>query len=282
MKISEILPAAALKLASSGVPEYVRESSTILQFALSKDRVFLISYPEYELNAIESERFENALRRRMNREPLQYITGRQEFYGLNFKVTPDVLIPRPETEMLVSRSVELLRQFEKPSFAEIGVGSGCIAVSILYNVAKSTAVGVDISPSAIEVSRGNAVSNGVDSRLELIESDLFANFPQRRFNLIVSNPPYVPAADIGDLQPEVGLFEPRRALTDGGNGLSIMEQIIKTSPRFMKTGGFFVVEIGIGQAASARQFFDRDIWSSVAVRPDFQGIPRMIVANLVQ
>jgi len=279
MKISEILTEGARKLEASGVPEHIRESASLLQFALDKDRVFLYSYPDYELRADENERFQNALNRRLDREPLQYITGRQEFCGLEFAVTADVLIPRPETEMLAAKSIELLLTIAEPRFAEIGVGSGCIAVAILHNVPAARATGADISANAIAVARNNSERHNVADRLELVQSDLFTDFPPRRFDLIVSNPPYVPAADIPGLQPEVRNFEPLNALTDGLDGLAIIERIVDSSPRFLKPGGYLILEIGFAQAARVLAGFDPSIWTVVEIVPDFQGIPRMTVAR---
>ncbi|HMJ09171.1 MAG TPA: peptide chain release factor N(5)-glutamine methyltransferase [Pyrinomonadaceae bacterium] len=280
MTIREILTEAAAALGAAGIPEHARESSSLAQFALRKDRVFLISNPEYEPNADELARFQNALARRLSREPLQYITGRQEFYGLDLTVTPDVLIPRPETEMLVEKAIELLRDTETPEFAEIGIGSGCISISTLVNATASRAAAVDISPAAIEVARNNAEIHGVSGRLELVESDLFAQFPARRFDLIVSNPPYVPATDLDGLQPEVKSFEPRIALTDGDDGTSIIRRIISGAPAFLKPGGFLVIEIGFDQSPAVSGFLDPAIWTQVEFFPDFQGFPRMLVARL--
>ncbi|MEP7211730.1 MAG: peptide chain release factor N(5)-glutamine methyltransferase [Acidobacteriota bacterium] len=280
MKISEILPRAARALADSGVPEHVRESSSLLQFVLNKDRVFLFSHPEYELTDEEMARFDDALARRVGREPLQYITGRQEFYGLEFLVTPNVLIPRPETEMLVAKSIELLGRTDSETFAEIGVGSGCISIAILANVPHSHAVGADISAAAIDVARKNAVDNNVSGRLELIESDVFAGFEPQRFDLVVSNPPYVAVIDIDGLQPEVRGFEPHTALTDGADGLSIIKTIIEQSPAFLVPGGNLLLEFGFGQAERVKQIFDPAVWSHMEILPDFQDIPRMLAAVL--
>jgi release factor glutamine methyltransferase len=245
---------------------------------LGRDRVFLFSYPEYELTADEEKRFNELLERRINREPLQYITGRQEFYGLDFTVTKDVLIPRPETELLVSKSIEILAEIDQPRFAEIGVGSGCISIAILASAPGSNAVGADISPAAIDVARGNAVQHNVLDRLELIESDAFAGFRSGRFDVVVSNPPYVPAADIGGLQPEVRVFEPHIALTDGEDGLSIIKRIIEGAPAFLVPGGRVLLEFGFGQSERVEAMFDTSIWSSVELYPDFQQIPRVAMA----
>lgn len=282
MNIADALATAARQLANAGVPEHVREASSLLQFVLGKERVFLIAHPEYVLSNEERAMFSGYLQRRSDREPMQYITGRQEFYGLEMNVTSDVLIPRPETEMVVTAAVELLRGRGEPSFAEVGVGSGCITVAILVNAPKAQALGSDISEATIEVASANAERHGVRDRLEMIRSDIFAAFPARRFDLIVSNPPYVPAAEIAGLQPEVRTFEPLSALTDGGDGLSIIERIIRGAPKYLSPGGGLMLEIGFGQAAQVAAMFDAAIWEGVRVDPDFQGIPRMAAAFLRQ
>ena len=183
-------------MGAAEIPDPRRDAATLTSLALGRDRTFLYSHPEYAPTADEIDRIEEFLRRRAGREPLQYIRGKQEFYGLDFEVTPDVLIPRPETEMLVERGIEYLAGLSEPRFVDIGTGTGCIPISILKHVPGARGVAVDISPAAIAVARCNAERNGVADRLILIESDLFSNVPSERFHLIVSNPPYVPAPDI--------------------------------------------------------------------------------------
>lgn len=268
-------------LRRSGIAEPRREAGSLLSFVLEKDKTYLIAYPEYELTQEETERFSEVLKRRAGREPFQHITGRQEFYGLDFFVSKDVLIPRPETEMLVEEAMAILSRTKDPRFAEVGVGSGCIAVSILRNLRSARAVGLDLSAEALRVAERNARTHGVFERLELEESNVFEALRNKLksstpFDLIVSNPPYIPAEDFARLQPEVGRFDPEVALTDGRDGLSIIRKIVRRSPQFLKPGGFLLLEIGIGQADEVRAMFAPKIWSSVEIRPDLQGIPRMV------
>ena len=281
MNIAEALKESVKILESNGVAEPVREASLILQYSLNKDKTFLIAHPEYELAADEEMRFDSFVRRRQNREPYQYIVGKQEFYGLEFEVTPDVLIPRPETEMLVERAIEILKDIERPKFCEIGVGSGCISVSILVNVKNAAATALDISARAIEVATRNAERHFVRDRMTFLESDLFTRLDGGTFDLIASNPPYVPSADIDGLQAEVRDFEPLNALTDGGgDGLSIVNRIVLESPNHLKSGGFLLMEIGIGQAEKVNEMFDNAVWQSIEIAPDFQGIPRLVCSRL--
>ncbi|MEO7673050.1 MAG: peptide chain release factor N(5)-glutamine methyltransferase [Pyrinomonadaceae bacterium] len=277
--IAESLANAATALKTAGIDDSRREAISLLCFALGKDRAFLIAHPEYELRRDEAELFDSLVKRRADREPFHHITGIKEFYGLDFLVSPDVLIPRPETEMLVAKSIELLTQGQNsPVFCEVGIGSGCIAISVLHNVASATAVGIDISDAAIATAKLNAENNRVSDRLTLLKSDIFDQLGQQHFDLIVSNPPYIPVREIPGLQPEVGDFEPHIALTDGSNGLSIVEKIIRRSSAYLKPGGSLVMEIGIGQAGEVSRMFDADRWVEVEIVPDIQAIPRMVFA----
>lgn len=281
MNISETLKNATEILKRSGIAEPRREAASLLALALEKDRTFLIAHPEYELTEKESAEFAGTLARRAAHEPLQYIRGRQEFYGLDFLVTPDVLIPRPETELIVEAAIEILKQEENPRFCEIGTGSGCISVSILHEIKAATATGADVSEKALQMTKVNAERNAVSDRLKLIKSDVFENFEEReKFDLIVSNPPYVPAEDFTTLQAEVRDFEPRTALTDGGDGLSIIAKIITAAPRFLKPGGYLLMEIGFNQSDKVRGMFVSRVWEPAEFLPDLQGIPRMARARL--
>ena len=276
MKIGNAVRAIAEILEVQNVPEPLREASLLICLAIKKDKAFLIAHPEYELRVDERSLLQDFANRRANREPYQYIAGHQEFYGLEFEVTPDVLIPRPETEILVERAIRSLT--ERPgssTFLEVGVGSGCIAVSILASVSNSIAAAVDISDKALAVAGRNASKLGVSERLRLFVSDVYTNVEQRNFDLIVSNPPYVPNADLETLQPEVRNFEPYASLSDGGNGLSIVEKLIRGATNFLKPGGELLIEIGFDQSPLVENMFDARLWETVEFLPDLQGIPRI-------
>jgi release factor glutamine methyltransferase len=205
----------------------------------------------------------------------------QEFYGLEFEVTPDVLIPRPETEFLVERGIAYLKALEKPDFLDIGTGTGCIVISILKNCPSAIGTAVDISPTALEVAKRNAERNGVADRLQLFESDLFANVQETaKFHLIVSNPPYVPVKDMPGLQAEVRDFEPHVALTDGFDGVSIIAEIVRAAPAFLLPGGYLLIEMGFGQAERVQAMMSSELWEEAQIEPDLQGIPRVLVAKL--
>ena len=278
--VEENLQLARLVLAAAGIADPPREAASILSLALSRDRAFLIAHPEYEPTDEETRRFENFLHRRAAREPFQYISRIQEFYRLDFEVTPDVLIPRPETEMVVDAALEFLSRRQEPSFCEVGVGSGCISVSILHELPKARGVGLDISPAALAVASRNASRHGVADRLQLFESDVFRELDAGRYDLIASNPPYVPAAQFSGLQDEVRDFEPRAALTDGGDGLSIIAEIIRESPTHLFNGGNLLMEIGFDQSKAVERLFEPSLWNAVDLMPDLQGIPRLVRAVL--
>lgn len=278
--ITESMDRAASALNSVGIDDPRREAASLLSFALEKDRAFLIAHPEYSLDGRESELFDQIIKRRAGREPFHHIVGVKEFYGLDFKVSADVLIPRPETEMLAARSIEILTGKATPTFCEVGVGSGCIAISVLHHSRAARAVGLERSESALSVAKVNAEHHGVLERFRLVASDVFSGLDNARFDLIVSNPPYVPSGDLPGLQPEVRDFEPHIALTDGSDGLSIIKMLVHRSPAFLKPGGHLVIEIGVNQADAVKTMFGVRHWANVEFVSDFQGIPRMVVASL--
>jgi len=280
MTIDAALKGAAAALEAAGVGDARMQAASLLAFALDQDRTFLFTYSDDDLTTEQIAAFTNLIERRSSREPYQYIVGRQEFYGLKFEVTPDVLIPRPETEILVEAAIGYLSEIEQRRFCEIGVGSGCISVAILHALSTATAVGGDISTAAIAIAHRNAARHAVADRLTLIESDVFENMPEERFNTIVSNPPYVPRRDVESLQAEVRDFEPVTSLSDGGDGLGIVRRIIEGSPSRLSKGGLLLMEIGFDQSERVRAMFDPAIWSHVHLLPDLQGIPRIVEARL--
>ncbi len=285
MTITDAISFGSDVLAKAGIAEPHREANSLLQFSIARGRAFTIAHPEYELTDKEGELFRNSIARRATREPFQHIVGRQEFYGLDFVVTPDVLIPRPETELIVERAIELLSterglQSASSRILEIGVGSGCISVAILKQVPKASAVAVDISEPAIEIARRNAEMHEVGGRLTLVHSDVFENVPDEKFDLIVSNPPYVLLAEYAQLQPEVRDHDPKAAVTDGSTGLTIVKRIIDGSPNYLQSGGHMLIEIGFGQSEQVRSMIDSNLWLDIQFINDLQGIPRTLDAKL--
>ncbi len=280
MTITESLIDAAKKLRDAGVAQPEREAASLLMFALGCDRTFLFAHSEYKVTDEESQTYKSYIARRGKREPFQHIVGKQEFYGLDFEVSPDVLIPRPETELLVETVMEVLSYIKDARLCEIGTGSGCIVVSILHHALKASAVAVDISEKALAIAEKNAKSNGVADRIEFQLSDIFAAITDQQFDVVVSNPPYIPASDIAGLQNEVRDFDPIIALTDGSDGLSIIRRIVADAPRYLKQNGALVMEIGFGQAVEVVKMFEQDLWKMPLVLDDLHGIERVVMACL--
>lgn len=277
MNIADSLRQIIDLLHNHGIPEPGREAPLLVALAIGKDRTFLIAHPEYELTSSEKTRLDDFAARRADREPFQYISGRQEFFGLEFDVSPDVLIPRPETEILVEKAIEILsQQASPPVFCEVGIGSGCIAVAILRNVESASAIGLDVSEKALETARTNARKHNVANRLSLQISSVYDALESQKFDMIVSNPPYVPVADLESLQSEVRDFEPCVALTDGGDGLSIIRRVVADAPQFLKSDGHLLIEIGFNQSERVAEMFDPRLWHRPGFLPDLQGIPRIV------
>jgi release factor glutamine methyltransferase len=279
MRIDDVLKDATHRLDAAGIAEPRREAASLLGFAIQRPNAFLIAHPEYELTEVERARFLDAVARREKREPFQYITGRQEFWGLEFDVVPGVLIPRPETEVLVEAAIERIRDVERPIFVEAGVGSGCISVSILHSVANATAIATDISPIAIDLARKNAAKHGVSDRLEIRNADLLNGSISGEISLVVSNPPYIPDADIESLQPEVRDYEPVQALAGGYDGLDIIRKLTRQTGHILASGGVLIMEIGAGQAAAVVDLFDSDEWGPPEFGYDLQAFPRVVIAT---
>jgi release factor glutamine methyltransferase len=280
MTIDDAVKHAAKELETAGIDEPFREANLLLGHILGKGRAHLISHASDELSPEQIDGFLDIVKRRADHEPFHYITGEKEFYGLPFYVDPSVLIPRPETELLVAEAIGFLNERMSPTFCEIGVGSGCISVSILHNIANANGVAGDISDAAIGVAAKNAKRHSVEDRLRLVLSDIFSAMPDEKFDLIVSNPPYIPAGDIATLEKDVRDFEPRSALTDGtDDGLAIIGRIVAEAPRFLKESGRIMFEFGFGQKNDIASFFDAAVWKDVRIMNDLASIPRIVAAD---
>ncbi len=282
--IAQLIVEAAQMLRKAGVAEARREAGSLLAHTIERDRTFLIAHADELLSDEEEKRFREYVARRAKGEPLQYINGCQEFYGLDFEVTPDVLIPRPETELLVERALALMPDDNgRPLICDVGTGSGCIAIALLHEKAQARCIALDISTLALVVAARNAARNNLYERLSLVASDCFSalDAERARFSLIVSNPPYVTQWAYEGLQREVREHEPRTALTPGGDGLLIIKRLIEDAPRFLLAGGHLLLEIGFDQSeAVARLFSENEAWRLLDIHKDLQGIARVAVAKL--
>jgi release factor glutamine methyltransferase len=277
--ITDSLREAANVLHAAGVPEPRREAGSLLSFLIGKDRTFLISHAEDRLTGADLDRFHEAVARRAEGEPLQYITGVQDFYGREFRVTPDVLIPRPETELLVEAALAVLAGQAAPLICDVGTGSGCIAVTLLCERTDARAIAVDVSEAALAVAAGNARRHGVSERIELKISDCFDRLDRTAFDLIVSNPPYVSSDALAGLQREVRDHEPLVALSPGADGLSVIRRLLQDGAGFLRNGGHLIMEIGFDQGEKVQNLIDPALWQLVEIRPDLQGIPRIVVVR---
>ena len=278
VSIDEALRRASRELDHAGVAEARREAGSLLSYVIAKDRTFLISHAEDLLGEDELETFESAVARRAAGEPAQYITGTQDFYGRAFRVTPAVLIPRPETELLVEAALQVMTA--DSLICDVGTGSGCIPITLLCERRDARAVALDISEAALEIARQNAREHGVADRIEFLVSDCFSGLDEsasQTFDLIISNPPYVSATALPGLQREVRDHEPLVALSPGEDGLSVIRRLLNESPRFLRKSGHLLMEIGFDQGEKVRELIDKNVWTLKEILPDLQCIPRIIV-----
>ena len=275
VSIAEILKTAAQALDHAGVADARREASSLLAHVFQKDRTFLISHAEDSLDEGVVREFAAAIERRAAGEPAQYITGVQDFYGRSFRVTPAVLIPRPETELLVEAALDVMNA--DAVICDVGTGSGCIAVTLLCERADARAVAVDISEAALEVARQNANAQAVEGRIEFVLSDCFAALRTHEFDVIVSNPPYVATSAMSGLQREVRDHEPLVALSPGEDGLRVIRRLLKDAPDFLCGRGHLLMEIGFDQGERVQQLVDERVWTLRNILPDLQSIPRIVV-----
>ena len=270
-------------LERAGIPNAGQDAELILSHVLGIERSRLHSRPDAPVDAGHADRYRRLVERRAARVPLQHLTGRQEFWSLAFRVTPDVLIPRPETELLIETFIELNRRPD-PLLIDAGTGSGCIAVAAAHEIAGARIHAVDCSAAALEVARSNAADHNVADRIIFGRGDLFEPLRDRnlegRIDFILSNPPYVGEADLDGLQPEVRDHEPREALTPGTDALAFHRRLAADSIPFLRPGGFLLAEFGLGQEEALRELYAGvGGWDVRNVRADLAGIPRVLVAS---
>jgi len=278
--IAETLKEASEYLRAASVANDLLDAQTLLAEALGQDRTYLIINFKEQLSGDVLSHFQAMIERRAAGEPLQYITGHQQFFGLDFEVTPDVLIPRPETELAVEETIRLVQQnrIANPVIVDVGAGSGCIAVTLAREVGHARVIASDLSRAALRVARRNADRNGVADRVEFVVMDLLDAFAEHGFaDFILSNPPYVAEEEMPTLQREVRDWEPRLALTDGDDGLSFYRRLLKNASARLKPGGHLICEMGYTQSEKISAMVDRKVWTEPRLLDDLQGIPRTIV-----
>ena len=281
--IGDALKRVEERLKKSGIEDAAIEALFMAASMCGVRPPVLLTIRDRKLKDSEKEVLTGWLERRILHEPLQYILGETEFYGYPVKVTPDVLIPRPETEELVDEALKTLKHVKNPLVLDLCAGSGCIAIAIAKEIPRSRVIATDSSGKAISIAEGNAVLNGVEKEITFLEGDLFAPLSsggfESSFDLIASNPPYVKTSDMETLPPEVRLHEPRAALDGGSDGLALVRRIIAKAPAYLKPLGTLLMEIGFDEAGEVKRIVsDTSLYKSFEIKKDLEGMDRILKA----
>ncbi len=294
LDVRAALKEAMGRLRAAQVPSHTLAAELLLMHALGRDRTWLYTNPESVLDVSALGAYFALVARRAAGEPTQYLTGKQEFWGLEFEVTPAVLIPRPETEHVIEVALERLgargikidmltgAPSPKLRVADVGTGSGCIAVALARELPHAEITATDSSGAALDVARRNAALQAVVNRVHFIECDLLAGILGAPFDLIVSNPPYVARSDSATLAREVRDHEPHAALFGGPTGVEIYSRLIEQAGALLRAGGILVLELGYDSADEVRKMFHvQRHWANVSVTNDLAGIPRVLAAEKI-
>jgi release factor glutamine methyltransferase len=303
MDVRAALKEGMARLRATQVPSHTLAAELLLMHTLECDRAWLYTHPEAPVDSGVAEKYFALVARRAAGEPTQYLTGKQEFWGLEFEVTPAVLIPRPETEHVVevalerlgARGIKIRLDTGAPSaplrIADVGTGSGCLAVALARELPHAEIFATDISAAALEVARRNAARHGVSDRIHFLQTNLLEAFLQearaagevsRLFDLIVSNPPYVARDEAAALPREVREHEPETALFGGATGVEIYARLIEQAGSLLRAGGILVVELGYSAADRVRAIVSAQPgWANVTITNDLAGIPRVLAAERV-
>jgi release factor glutamine methyltransferase len=275
--VAELLERSVKRLAAAGLTSPREDAELLLATVLGRTRAFLLAHPEFPVTVAAMRRFSRWIERRSDSYPIQYLRGRQEFFGREFFVDERVLIPRPETELVVEVVLDLLKGTSRPRVLEIGAGSGCIAVTLACERPEARIVATDVSPAALAVARHNADRHGVRPRVSFVEGRTVQPVEAgQRFDLIVSNPPYVALGD-PRVTPEVARWEPRAALFAGETGLEIHREILAEAAPLLRAGGRLVLEIGESQRAGVVRAAREQGWALAALFRDLARIERCLV-----
>lgn len=284
MTIGGLWRVGAAMLAKAGIAQPENEAVWILESALRSDRLALHLKKSEKVEERDRDHAMALLERRASREPLQYVLGTQEFYGLDFRVTPDVLIPRPETELLVEVVRQTCANTSGALIADIGTGSGCIAIALARALPTATLYATDRSPQALALAQENAKRHDVQDRVNFLLGDLLEPLQglglHERFVAIASNPPYIAEDELVALQPEVRLFEPRLALAGGNDGLFFHRRLVREAAGFLEPGGLLAIEVGLGQGSHVSGLArDGENYYNVRTFQDMAGIERVVVVQ---
>lgn len=276
MDIRTALQQGSRLLEEAGISEPRLTAEVLLSHALKRDRAWFFGHPEEDLDGVAGVRYNRSLQERLRGKPCQYIIGRQEFYGRDFQLTQDAFIPRPETEYVVEQALKLTPR--PTAILDVGCGSGNIAVTLSLELgAPAHVVATDISPAAVAVARANAKRLG--AQVAFLVCDLTAAIADRSFDLLISNPPYIPTGEEPGLPREIREHEPRIALFAGPDGLDVYRKLVAEAPRLLRPGGWIVFELGYRQVDAVNDLLDGR-WSDLLVVSDLAGLPRVFVARL--
>lgn len=291
MKISTALSQARLALDSKGVSNGGLDSLILLSHTLflcgkNFSKEWIIFNPDFELDFDQRKIFFELVSRREEREPVSQIIGKREFFGEDFLVSKDVLDPRPDSESLIELTLKIFpEKTKKLKILELGVGSGCLILTLLRLYAEATGVGIDVSDEALEICKKNSEKQLVSDRLKLLKSDLFeilkqvrddGQKDQKKYDLIISNPPYIPSKEIEDLESEVRIHEPKIALDGGSDGLDFYRKIATSAENFLNKNGKIILEIGFGQKEEIVTIFSKNKFKLTDLKPDLAGVDRAL------
>lgn len=291
MQLKAALTAAVERLDAAEIGSPRLNAETLLMFVLGVNRAYLYAHPELELNPEEQTRYDELIAQRATGMPSQYITGHQEFWGLDLVVTPAVLIPRPETEHLVETVLEIIRDQKEQiatrlKIVDVGTGSGCVALSLANELPFAEVYATDISAQALEVAAANAARLQLDHRVRFVQCDVLqavssagAPVSFNDFDFVVSNPPYVGFSEADKVQRSVKEFEPQEAVFAGEHGLDIIRPLLQQGHAALKPGGWLALEMGFSMRDAVLDLFQPELWEEPRVIPDLQGIPRVIAAR---
>jgi release factor glutamine methyltransferase len=283
MIVREALKEAIARFTAADVPSSGLAAELLLMRAVKRDKTWIYAHPEAALDSATEHQFLTLVEQRAAGTPTQYLTGHQEFWGLDFEVGPGVLIPRPETEHLIEVVLERLnpaRRSDQLLLTDVGTGSGCIAVALATEFTDAKIVATDISPEALKIAHRNAVRHGVEGRIKFLLTDLLENAGRGYFHAVVSNPPYVPLLESSDLPREVREHEPESALFAGRDGLDVYRRLTVQAAAALRPGGLLVMEMGHSSLPAVRSLLEESgQWHDLQITNDLAGIPRVISAK---
>lgn len=282
--VTALVTEAVSRLTDAGIETPRLDAELLLAKILGKDRRWLLTYPETSITRDKSVDFIALVERRCSHEPLPYILGEWEFYGRPFRVTGDVLIPRPETELLVESIVQWAKQHATKHVVDVGTGSGVIAVTLACELPEISVTAIDISPAALSIAHENACRHGVASQVDFLAGDLLTPLSRDDapaiFDIVAANLPYIAEEERAQLMPEVREHEPHLALFAGEQGVRLIRRLIKDSPTILRVGGFLAMEVGYAQAKKIFRLLEQQrCWQNIQVVKDYAGIDRHLLAE---